>query len=312
MTRNWGILESMRWTCLVIAAALAACTRQNPAFGVDGEDGSGSTGPTSDSTSSVPGTTDSSSGVSAGMTSSTSAVSATGDDDDPLDCEEPAFAIVVEGGVPPCPTPLASVIIECVQFSGDGGGRLVGHAAEGCVGDGQCTPIDDTDFTITVEGIDFHDVHGLADAETSCGMLELHGKPGALETCEWDMAAVWSRDIGSGPLRIALGNGPPEQLPDLARPSGARLPLEVGQHQETECGVAMGCDRAGWKTLAVGTGKDPALPDGVPVSTTFPLDALPIEPVVYNIFNWGLQTDLSCKPQGRWAVVPESVASIFD
>lgn len=230
----------------------------------------------------------------------------------PLSCEDTPFEISVTGQAPPCETTFANLRFLCVQFVGGGGRELTARLAMGCGDVVGCEPEPNSEFSIEVGGLDFRDVLLLDNDATECGLLVLHGTPQQDDSCTWDLLAAWSSGPGNAGLRLALGNGPPDERPALTRPDGTAIGLRTEPHGPTTCGFDAGCDGAGWKRLLVGIDADPALPDGVPVPARFPAAAQGPDPVAYSLFNWGLQLDLSCAPRGRWAVLPQSQASIFE
>lgn len=290
---------------LALAFLGGACVRLNPAYGDDAQGMSGSGGGSSSSS-----TTESTSTVA--VSSGEDPGSTTATPDPGFECEEPGFDIQLDAAIPTCPSDLADVILDrqCVLLSDWGGNTLRGRYASGC-SQGLCTSDDMQPFELKVDGLDLPTLFGpVANDEVRCGWIRLHGTPRGDGSCTYDRLEVWEVP---GDLRLAIGNGPPDVDPMIQRPlSGNPIPINSFFHSETACGDLSPCDRSGFRGLVVGTGMDAASPDGVPVPATLPVVSNLDDTPSYSVFNWGLQYDRSCKPWGRWGVVPSAHATLFD
>ena len=232
--------------------------------------------------------------------------STTATPDPGFECEEPGFHIEVTNAA--CPWALADTL-QCVLLTDWGGNRLKGVRADGCT-QGMCVEVPDSVFEISVDGLDLPVLFDpQANDQEACAWVRLGGTP-TDGMCTFDRLDVWSVEGG---LKLAIGNGPPDVDPMIQRPlSGNPIPINSFFHSETACGDLSPCDRSGFRGLVVGTGMDAASPDGVPVSVTLPVVSNLDDTPSYSVFNWGLQYDRSCKPWGRWGVVPSAHATLFD
>ena len=268
---------------LALAVLGCACARLNPAYGDEQDAGSGEGG---------------------GTTLVSESRDASGVPDPGLACEEEGFHIEVTNA-PACPFQLADTI-QCALLTEWGGNRLRGFWADGC-DQGECAGRDKP-FELGVDGLDLPALFSDPSSdETVCAWIRLGGEP-ADDACTFDRLEVWG--VG-GSLYLAVGNGPPDPDPMLARPlMGSPIPITSTFHAETACGEITPCDRSGFRSIVVGSGIEAALPDGEPVPAV--ISQFGNADDAYSVFNWGLQYDRSCQAWGRWAVVPTAHESLFD
>lgn len=225
-------------------------------------------------------------------------------------CGPRGYTIQFAASEPDCGQLVKDVVLptQCVVITEWGGGRLQGSFATGCVEDA-CVATSDRQFELSVEDLDLRIPFEDPDSnEARCAWIKLVGSPDGNGNCDYRRLEIWE---ASGLLRFGLGHGPPDDFPQLDRPVDGPIPIFSSFYEETSCGEMAMCDRAGFRSLLAGVGGPPALPDGIPVETTFPGVANG-DFLLHSVFNWGLQYDLGCRGWGQWAIIPFGTEDVFD
>lgn len=280
----------MRWVVVVgLAVGVGGCNRLNPAFGDDSDtDSGGMSG----------GSTDDPDSGSTGQMPGYMCLS----DQFDITVTPPPLACTASGGGNVTPVTIDG---ECMQVRGDDG-LLYASPATGC-GEGVCNVLTEVETRLFVQYTHLGDAIGLQDSP-ECRFISAYGYPINEDEdgrCSWDVLAIWSPD---GDLEIAVGNGLPDDgLPGLlGRPGHMGIVIDSTILPGNTCGnVVDGCTRHGWRAFEFGNMEKPALPDAVPMKSTW-------DGQEWSVVNHGLQFDRSCNRFGRWGVVRRGFEAILE
>lgn len=281
----------MRWVLAVgLAVGVAGCVRLNPAFGDDaGTETGGMSGESTDD----------------GGSSSTGPVAeyVCGGDQININVMPPPLECFASGGGNVLPVNIDGM---CMAVRSNNG-RLVVTPATGCI-DGKCDVLPGADETVlSAEDTNLGEAIEVGSSP-QCRFISAYGFPINEDEdgrCWWDALAVWSTD---GELEIAVGNGlPDEGFPGLlARPGHPGVWISSTIIAPSTCGDPLDdCLREGWRAFEFGEMEAPALPDGIPVNSTW-------DGQEWVVVNQGLQFDRSCDRFGRWGVVRKGYEDLLE
>lgn len=280
----------MRWVLAVgLAVGVAGCVRLSPAFGDDaGTETGGMSGESTDD----------------GGSSSTGPIDEYVCDVDQIDINilPPPPECLATGGGNVVPVNIEGI---CMSVRGNNG-RLFVVPATGC-GENECNALTDVETVLSAEYTNLGEAIQVGNSP-QCRFISAYGYPineDEQGRCSWDVLAVWSTE---GELEIAVGNGlPDEGFPGLlARPGHPGVRVASTIILPSTCGNPIDdCPRQGWRSFEFGEMERPALPDGIPVNSTW-------DGQEWVVVNTGLQVDRSCNRFGRWGVVRKGYEDLLE